>query len=63
MWFEKPNLLLPDLIAQNGRWLASRQAIVDGAAALSWAQFAAATAQIANALLALALVPESASLW
>ena len=45
------------MIAQNGRWLAIMQVIVDGTVALSWSQFAAATAQIANALLALGVRP------
>jgi long-chain acyl-CoA synthetase len=56
-WFERPKLLLPDLIAQNGRWMASRQAVVDGDAALTWSQFAIATAQLANALLTLGIRP------
>ena len=30
-WFETPNPLVPDLIAQNGRWLAERPALIDGA--------------------------------
>ena len=49
-WFQAPTPLLPDLIAQNGRWLASTTALIDGAFSLSWGEFAAATAQLANAL-------------
>jgi acyl-CoA synthetase (AMP-forming)/AMP-acid ligase II len=45
--------LLPDLIAQNGRWLKERPALIDGAVALTWQQFAVATARIANGLAAL----------
>jgi acyl-CoA synthetase (AMP-forming)/AMP-acid ligase II len=52
-WFQAPAPLLPDLIAQNGRWLAQRPALLDGAAALTWQEFAAATARIANGLAAL----------
>ena len=40
-WFETPIALLPDLIAQNGRWLAERPALIDGAARMSWREFAA----------------------
>lgn len=56
-WFETPAPLLPDLIAQNGRWLADRPAIIDGGAAMSWREFAAATARVANGLAALGVRP------
>ncbi len=56
-WFQAPLPLLPDLIAQNGRWLKAKQALVDGAIALSWAEFADATAQVANGLKALGVQP------
>lgn len=53
MSFQVPTLLVPDLITQNGRWLADRPALIDGAVTLSWQDFAAATARIANGLAAL----------
>ena len=56
-WFETPMPLLPDLIAQNGRWLADRPALIDGAVAVSWQEFAAATARVANGLAALGVRP------
>ncbi len=56
-WFQAPRPLLPDLIAQNGRWLKGRQALIDGAVALSWAEFADATAQVANGLKSLGVQP------
>ena len=56
-WFTAPAPLLPDLIARNGRWLARQPALVDGAAVLSWQEFAAATARVANGLAALGVGP------
>ena len=56
-WFHAPAQLLPDLIAQNGRWLGDRPALVDGALTLSWREFDAATARLAQALLALGVRP------
>jgi acyl-CoA synthetase (AMP-forming)/AMP-acid ligase II len=56
-WFKAPAPLLPDLIAQNGRWLASGQALVDGEVSLTWREFAAATARVANGLAALGVGP------
>ena len=56
-WFQEPRPLLPDLIAQNGRWLADRPALIDGACSLSWRKFAAATARVANGLAALGVQP------
>ena len=52
-WFEAPTPLVPDLIAQNGRWLAERPALIDGAARMTWQEFAAATARVANGLASL----------
>ncbi len=49
-WFETRIPLLADLIAQNGRWLADRPALIDGSVTLTWRQFAIETAQVANAL-------------
>jgi acyl-CoA synthetase (AMP-forming)/AMP-acid ligase II len=56
-WFEAPAPLVPDLIAQNGRWLAERPALTDGAAVITWREFAAATARVANGLAALGVKP------
>ena len=56
-WFHAPTPLLPDLIAQNGRWLADRPALVDGATTQTWREFAAATARVANGLAALGIRP------
>ncbi len=56
-WFQEPRALLPDLIAQNGRWLADRPALIDGACSLSWRQFADATARVANGLASLGIRP------
>ena len=54
-WFEAPSPLVPDLVVQNGRWLADRPAVIDGAHSLTWCEFAAATARVANALAALGI--------
>ncbi len=56
-WFQAPVPLVPDLITQNGRWLADRPALIDGALTLTWGEFAAATARVANALAALGVTP------
>jgi acyl-CoA synthetase (AMP-forming)/AMP-acid ligase II len=55
--FQAPTLLLPDLIVQNGRWLADRAAVIDGAVTLMWRDFEAATARVANGLAALGVEP------
>jgi acyl-CoA synthetase (AMP-forming)/AMP-acid ligase II len=56
-WFQPPTPLVPDLIDQNGRWLADRAALVDGPTTLSWGQFAEHTARFANALASLGIKP------
>jgi acyl-CoA synthetase (AMP-forming)/AMP-acid ligase II len=56
-WFKASSPLVPDLIVHNGRWLADRPALIDGALALSWREFADATARIANGLSALDVAP------
>jgi acyl-CoA synthetase (AMP-forming)/AMP-acid ligase II len=56
-WFQEPRPLLPDLIAQNGRWLADRPALIDGGCSLSWPEFADATARVANGLASLGIQP------
>jgi long-subunit acyl-CoA synthetase (AMP-forming) len=57
-WFDPPEPLLPELIALNGRWQASKAAVVDGDLVLSWTEFAAATARIAHGLAALGIAPQ-----
>ena len=52
-WLQPHVPLVPDLIACNGRWLADQPAFIEGPTVLSWGEFAAATAQIANGLAAL----------
>jgi acyl-CoA synthetase (AMP-forming)/AMP-acid ligase II len=54
-WFQPPTPLVPDLIEQNGRWLAGQPALVDGPTVLSWADFAGATAQVAHGLATLGI--------
>jgi acyl-CoA synthetase (AMP-forming)/AMP-acid ligase II len=56
-WFQAPSPLVSDLIAQNGRWLADRPALVESAFTLTWGMFAAATARVANGLAALGVRP------
>jgi acyl-CoA synthetase (AMP-forming)/AMP-acid ligase II len=56
-WFQAAPPLVPDLIAQNGRWLAQRPALVDGAVTLTWGGFAAATARVASGIAALGVRP------
>ena len=56
-WFQAPTPLVPDLIAQNGRWLTDRPALVEGAVTLTWGEFAAATARVVNGLAALGVRP------
>src|ERR1700722_13040125 len=55
--FQTPAPLLPDLIAQNGRWIGDRPALIDGAVTLNWTEFAALTAQVANGLAGLGVRP------
>jgi acyl-CoA synthetase (AMP-forming)/AMP-acid ligase II len=56
-WFEAPAPLVPHLIAQNGRWLADRPALIDGDIMLTWEEFATATARVANGLVMLGVRP------
>jgi acyl-CoA synthetase (AMP-forming)/AMP-acid ligase II len=56
-WFRAPYPLVPDLIAQNGRWLREQPALIDGAITMSWREFADATARVANGLAALGVQP------
>ncbi|HTV53170.1 MAG TPA: AMP-binding protein [Steroidobacteraceae bacterium] len=55
--FQAPSPLVPDLIAQNGRWLGEQPAFVDGEVTLTWGEFAAGTARVAHALAALGVAP------
>jgi acyl-CoA synthetase (AMP-forming)/AMP-acid ligase II len=49
-WFDAPPLLLPELIALQGRWRGSHAALVSGARRLSWRQFADEVDGVARAL-------------
>jgi long-chain acyl-CoA synthetase len=53
--FDASSLLLPQVIAQHGRWRGARTALVCGAERRSWAEFDAATDRVANGLAALGL--------
>jgi len=56
-WFEAPAPLLPEILALNGRWLAKKPAIICDEQVLSWTDFANQTAQLANGLIAMGIVP------
>lgn len=56
-WFSPKPLLIPDVIALNASSLATKDAVVDGDRVVSWAGFGDGTAQLANALTDLGLVP------
>jgi long-chain acyl-CoA synthetase len=56
-WYDVPRPIVPDLIVQHGRNQASKPALLEGARRLSWAEFDAATNQVANGLLQLGLEP------
>ena len=55
--YDVPTPLIPDYIAQHGRWSARKPALLCGPRALDWSGFDAATCQVANGLAALGLVP------
>ena len=55
--FDHPRALVPDLIAQHGRWLRGKPAVVEGSRQLDWQAFDEATNRIANGLGALGLAP------
>jgi acyl-CoA synthetase (AMP-forming)/AMP-acid ligase II len=55
MSFDVPELLIPQLIAQHGRWQADKLAVVDGDRRATWGEFDAATNRIANGLATLGL--------
>jgi long-chain acyl-CoA synthetase len=53
--FDASSLLLPQVIAQHGRWRGTRTALICGAERRSWAEFDASTNRVANGLAALGL--------
>ncbi|MGH8265517.1 MAG: AMP-binding protein, partial [Steroidobacteraceae bacterium] len=57
--FDVPRPLMADLIAQHGRWLADKAAVVEGNRRSTWKQFDAATNRVAHALARLGLAPGS----
>jgi acyl-CoA synthetase (AMP-forming)/AMP-acid ligase II len=56
-WFSAKPLLIPEIIALNADSRPTRDAIVDGNRCVNWVSFGAGTAQVANALHTLGLVP------
>jgi len=55
--FDVPRPLIPDLIAQHGRWLARKPALLCGERRLTWREFDRATNQVAHGLLDAGLGP------
>ncbi len=55
--FEATAALIPQLIAQHGRWQANKPAVSDGVRTLSWAEFDQHTNRVANGLATLGLRP------
>jgi acyl-CoA synthetase (AMP-forming)/AMP-acid ligase II len=52
VWFSpERELLLPEIIALNGRWLRSKPAVIAGGTTISWTEFDRRTAQVANGLI------------
>ncbi|MEM7611127.1 MAG: AMP-binding protein [Pseudomonadota bacterium] len=49
-WFDPQPLLLPEVITNNGRWLADKPALICDGTTLNWRDFAAATNRVASAL-------------
>ena len=56
-WYHVPRPIVPDLIVQHGRNQARKPALLCGERRWSWAEFDAATNQVANGLLQLGLAP------
>ncbi len=50
-WFSPDRALLPDVISLNSRWLPGKPAVIADGLTLSWREFGARTAQVANGLL------------
>ena len=55
--FDARPALVPQLIAQHGRWQADKPALSDGVRTLTWAQFDRETDRVANGLMTLGLEP------
>ncbi len=55
--YDVPRPLIPDLIAQHGRWQGGKLAAICGERSWSWAEFDRATCRVANGLAALGLAP------
>ncbi len=56
-WFDPRPLLLPQMIANNGRYRADSAALIADGKTQNWREFDQATARVANALLSLGLRP------
>ena len=56
-WYDVPRPIVPDLIVQHGRNQARKPALLCGERRWTWAEFDAATNQVANGLLQLDLAP------
>ncbi|MEY2920579.1 MAG: hypothetical protein RL261_1884 [Pseudomonadota bacterium] len=56
-WYDVPRPIVPDLIVQHGRNQARKPALLCGERRWTWAEFDAATNQVANGLLQLDLGP------
>ncbi len=56
-WYDVPRPIVPDLIVQHGRNQPSKPALLCEERRLTWAEFDAATNQVANGLLQLGLAP------
>lgn len=54
-WFSPDQALLPEIIALNSRWLPDKPALVFGDRTVTWSEFGAVTARVANGLLAAGL--------
>jgi acyl-CoA synthetase (AMP-forming)/AMP-acid ligase II len=50
-WFSPEQALLPEIIALNSHWLRGKPALVVGDRTLTWSEFGATTASVANGLL------------
>ena len=57
--YDVPRPLIPDLIAQHGRWQGSKPALLCGERRLTWHEFDRATHQVAHGLRAAGLGPGS----
>jgi acyl-CoA synthetase (AMP-forming)/AMP-acid ligase II len=57
--YDVPRPLIPDLIAQHGRWQADKPALLCGERRLTWREFDRVTSQVAHGLVAAGLGPGS----